>query len=84
MSTENNQPQQVAPPQGIQFVQVDTRFLQAIVDYMRKRPYEEVHMFLDVLLNKGVPQPPPQEYPTENNISEFVPEGFSTDTPTAK
>jgi hypothetical protein len=68
------------PPPGVQFVQVDVRFLEAIVQYMKKRPYDEVYMFLDVLVKKpnGQPQMPPQpEYPTVPNISEFVPEGFS-------
>jgi hypothetical protein len=66
------------------FIQVDVRFLQALVEYMRKRPYEEVFMFLDALVGKNqqlAPQQAAQQqapvYQTQPNISEFVPEGFT-------
>lgn len=41
------------------FVQVNIDFLQAILDYMKRQPYEDVHMFIDVLTGKTQPTSKP-------------------------
>jgi hypothetical protein len=37
-----------------EFIKIEVNFLQSIVDYLKKRPYEEVFEFLNVLLNPEV------------------------------
>ena len=37
------------------YMQVSVSFLQAILDYLKTKPYEEVHTFIDILTGKEVP-----------------------------
>lgn len=67
------QPQQ---PQQPQFVQVDIRFLQALLDYLSTRPYSEVHQFIDVLIGKNKTQTNPQQH-IDNNLT--LSEDFDSD-----
>jgi hypothetical protein len=50
---DNIPPTDVSPDQQIQWVQVDINFLNTIVDYLKTKPYNEVHVFLDILLGKN-------------------------------
>ena len=71
--------EQQAPEQP-QFAQVDVRFLQSILDYMKKRPYDEVYQFIEVLTGRAPSAPAPVTGPgVEPNISEVTPEGFNSD-----
>lgn len=56
------QPQPQSPEEP-KTVQVDIAFLQAILDYMKTKPYEEVYRFIDVLTGRIVP---PQELDPNN------------------
>jgi hypothetical protein len=83
----SNEPTQEQPKQP-QFVQVEVGFLQAILDYMKKQPYEEVFQFIEVLTGPRN-QKPPQGMPTPpqappSNISEVTPEGFDATASTGE
>ena len=56
---ENQQPRMIP---------VDVNLLQAIVDYMQTKPYQEVHQFIDILTGKVQPvQPEIEEYTQGEN-----------------
>jgi len=64
---------QSAPNQQIQYVQVDVRFLQAILEYLQTRPYGEVWQMVDVLTGRAQYQQPQPPTPPAN-IEEYHPQ----------
>jgi hypothetical protein len=49
------------------FAKVELSFLQALLDYLKTRPYEEVYYFVDVLTGRNVQQ---AQQPSLENKSE--------------
>jgi len=52
------------------FAQVEVAFLQALLEYLQTKPYQEVFRFVDVLTGRNIPQ---QTQPTVTSVQ---PEGF--------
>lgn len=70
MEPENQTPQPTTSP--VTYVQVDVRFLQMILDYLKTRPYGEVFQMVDILTGKAQLAPP--QAPPPANIKEYKPE----------
>lgn len=58
-------------PSQPQYVQVDVRFLQVILDYLNSRPYGEVWQMVDVLTGRTQLQPQQTPPPPPANIQEY-------------
>jgi len=58
------------------FAQVELGFLEALLEYLKRRPYEEVFQFVEVLTGRNL-APPPQPT-TLQEIKPELPEGFNT------
>jgi hypothetical protein len=65
--------------QEVEFIKVDKRFLQEILNYLSTKPYNEVHQFVDVLVGRqNFQQQPQPQQPEQVNTTQEV-EGFSTE-----
>ena len=64
------------------FAQVELGFLEALLEYLKRRPYEEVFQFVEVLTGRNLapppPPPPPPQPTTLQEIKPELPEGFNT------
>ena len=67
---QDNKTQPTTAP--VTYVQVDVRFLQMVLDYLKTRPYQEVFQMIDILTGKAQLAPP--QAPPPANITEYKPE----------
>jgi len=57
------------------FAQVEVAFLQALLEYLQTKPYQEVFRFVDVLTGRSLP--PQQGQPSVTSVEPAgQPEGF--------
>jgi len=80
MSKENTTTEQPRQPQ---FVEVEIGVLQAMLDYLKTRPYQEVYKLVEILTGRGQVLQQQSEQSEQSQISNpNRPEGFDSNVTT--